>query len=84
MNIKLIDLKRQYDLIKEDIFKEYNNIFNSCSFIMGDNVKNFEEEFSKYLGVKHHIHSLLLQKVLLKLELFLFLLMLIRILIILT
>ncbi len=55
MNIKLIDLKRQYDLIKEDIFKEYNNIFNSCSFIMGDNVKNFEEEFSKYLGVKHSI-----------------------------
>lgn len=55
MNIKLVDLKRQFDPIKKEIFDEMNNIFDSCSFIMGENVKKLEEEFSEYIGIKHSI-----------------------------
>ena len=55
MNIKLVDLKRQFDPIKKDIYEEFDKIFDNTSFIMGENVKKFEEEFSSYIGVKHSI-----------------------------
>lgn len=55
MKINLIDLKKQYLPIKEKIDIELEKIFNNCSFIMGDNVKSFEQEFSKYLNVNNSI-----------------------------
>ena len=55
MKISLIDLTRQHNEISEDINKAVSNIFQKSSFIMGENVKNFEQEFSSYLGIKHSI-----------------------------
>lgn len=55
MQIKLIDLKRQFDPIKNELLKEIGELFDSTSFIMGEHVKRFEEEFSSYVGVKHSI-----------------------------
>ena len=53
--IPIVDLKRQFDPIKMDIYEEFDKIFDNTSFIMGENVKKFEEEFSSYIGVKHSI-----------------------------
>lgn len=55
MNIKLIDLNRQHDPIKKQILEETEKVIDKSAFIMGENVLTFEEEFSKYLGVKHSI-----------------------------
>lgn len=55
MNISLIDLKRQYQTIKEGADKKVLEILSSAQYIMGENVKEFEKEISEYLGVKHSI-----------------------------
>ena len=55
MKISLIDLTRQHNELSDDINEAVSNIFQKSSFIMGENVKNFEQEFSSYLGIKHSI-----------------------------
>lgn len=55
MNIPLINLKKQYENIRNDIDKAVKNVLSSANYIMGENVKLFEEEFSRYIGVKHAI-----------------------------
>lgn len=54
-NIPLIDLKRQYISINKELDRKITDIFSSASFIMGENVREFEAEFSNYIGVKHAI-----------------------------
>ncbi len=55
MNISLIDLKRQYQTIKEEADEKVLEILSSAQYIMGENVKEFEKEISEYLGLKHSI-----------------------------
>lgn len=55
MKISLIDLKRQYESIEEETEREVIKVLKNAQYIMGDNVKNFESEFSKYIGVKNSI-----------------------------
>jgi len=55
MQISLINLKKQYETIKEEINKSVSEVLTSSQYIMGDNVKHFEREFNDYLGVKHSI-----------------------------
>lgn len=55
MNIPLIDLSHQYEAVKKDFQKKLDEIFEKSQFIMGKEVDNFENEFSKYLGVKYSI-----------------------------
>ena len=55
MNISLIDLKRQYKTIKEESDKAVLDVLNNAQYIMGENVKSFEKEFSEYVGVKNSI-----------------------------
>ena len=55
MNIQFLDLKKNYLSIKNEIDAEYNNLFNNCDFIHGEKVKIFEQNFAKYLNIKHFI-----------------------------
>ena len=55
MKIPLINLKKQYKEIKEDVDKGVLEVLSSSQYIMGTNVREFEKEFSNYLGVKHSI-----------------------------
>ncbi|MCX7988070.1 MAG: DegT/DnrJ/EryC1/StrS family aminotransferase [Thermodesulfovibrio sp.] len=50
-----IDLKAQYVNIKEEILKCINEILESSHYILGENVKRFEEEVKTYLGVKEAV-----------------------------
>jgi len=54
-NIKFVDLKKNYESIKEDITKEFFSLFENCDFIHGKKVEIFEENFAKYLGLNHFI-----------------------------
>jgi dTDP-4-amino-4,6-dideoxygalactose transaminase len=54
-NIPILDLKPQYQSIKAEIHAAIDRVLESGAFIMGPDVKLFEEEVAKYLGVKHAI-----------------------------
>ncbi|MCG0274839.1 MAG: DegT/DnrJ/EryC1/StrS family aminotransferase [Thermosediminibacteraceae bacterium] len=55
MKLQFLDLKAQYETIKEEIKKAIIDAVESGQYIMGPNVKAFEEEIAAYLGVKHAI-----------------------------
>ena len=51
----MVDLKRQYDLIKDEINQGMQQVLSSSSFINGPVVKEFQNDLESYLGVKHVI-----------------------------
>lgn len=53
--IQMVDLKAQYEKIGYEIDSAISSVINSMSFIKGPDVRLFEEELQKYLGVKHVI-----------------------------
>jgi UDP-2-acetamido-2-deoxy-ribo-hexuluronate aminotransferase len=55
MNIKMVDLHRQYLDIKSDIDNAIQDTINNTAFIRGSSVKEFEEKLANYLGVQHVI-----------------------------
>jgi len=55
VNIPFLDLKAQYQTIREQVLSSIEQVLESCEFILGPNVSAFEQEIAKYLGVKHAI-----------------------------
>lgn len=55
MNVPFFDLKRQYDLIKEEINHSISNVLSSQRFILGEAVEEFEENMAKYCNCKNAI-----------------------------
>ncbi|HEX2868927.1 MAG TPA: DegT/DnrJ/EryC1/StrS family aminotransferase [Ignavibacteriales bacterium] len=55
MKINMVDLKKQYASIKDEIDAAIKDVVESTQFIMGKNVSDFEAGCSRYLGVKHAI-----------------------------
>jgi len=53
--IQMVDLKTQYEKIRNEIDNAISSVINSTAFIKGPEVKLFEEELQAYLGVKHVI-----------------------------
>lgn len=53
--IQMVDLKGQYDKIQPEIDKAVINVIHTAAFINGPEVKAFQTELEKYLGVKHVI-----------------------------
>ena len=53
--IPFVDLKAQYDSIKEEIDEAIQSVLNNTSFIMGEELKKFEEEFAQFCDVKYAI-----------------------------
>lgn len=49
------DLKKQYQVLKEDIDTAMLKVSSDCNFISGKQVKELEEELAEYVGVKHCI-----------------------------
>lgn len=55
MKIQMVDLKGQYDKIKDEINLGIQNCLNTTSYINGPAVKEFQNDLENYLGVKHVI-----------------------------
>ena len=53
--IALVDLKRQYKTIQEDIDKAIRDVVVNTDFIMGGDLKKLEEEFAHYCGAAHAV-----------------------------
>ncbi|NES18709.1 MAG: DegT/DnrJ/EryC1/StrS family aminotransferase [Symploca sp. SIO3E6] len=55
LKIPILALKPQYESLKEQIQTAITRVVESGQFIMGPDVKLFEQEVAQYLGVKHAI-----------------------------
>ncbi len=55
MKIAMVDLKTQYQSLKKDIDMSIQRVLDSCNFILGKEVEDFEKESAAYLGIKHAI-----------------------------
>lgn len=53
MGVPFMNLKAMHEPIKKEINKAISNVVDNCSFILGEDVEKFEEEFAKYIGVKY-------------------------------
>lgn len=53
--VPLVDLKIQYERIKDEVQNAWEEIFNNTSFVMGPAVGAFESEFAMYCGVSQCI-----------------------------
>jgi dTDP-4-amino-4,6-dideoxygalactose transaminase len=52
MKIPLVDLKAQYNSIKDEIDAAIQRVLQNGQFILGAEVKAFEEEMAAYCGTK--------------------------------
>ncbi len=55
MNIPLLDLKRQYDTIRDEIMEVTTDVYESQYFILGPKVAEFEKNLAEYCGSRHAI-----------------------------
>ncbi|HVG41500.1 MAG TPA: DegT/DnrJ/EryC1/StrS family aminotransferase, partial [Chitinophagaceae bacterium] len=55
MNVPFVDLKTQYQNIKQDIDGAIASVIDETAFIGGKHVKAFEKAFAELYGVKHVI-----------------------------
>jgi len=53
--IRFNDLNKQWNYIKESANKRLENLFVTSSYILGPDVKIFEENFAKFIGTKYAI-----------------------------
>ncbi len=52
MNVAFLDLKRQYASIKDEVDQAVFGVLSHAKFIMGPEVKTFEEQVAQYCGAK--------------------------------
>jgi aminotransferase EvaB len=55
MKIKVWDYLKEYEIEKNDIHKAIDDVLKSGYLILGEKVKQFEDEFSNYCGVKYGV-----------------------------
>ena len=55
MNVKILDLTRQYEIVKEKVEAAVLEQMKSGAYIGGKAVTDFEEKFAKYVGAKYAI-----------------------------
>ena len=53
--IPFVDLKAQYNSIKYEIDEAIQKVLDTTSFIMGEELRKFEEEFARFCDVKYAI-----------------------------
>ncbi len=53
--IKFLDLKKQYETIKNEINEAIFDVINDTAFVGGKYIEEFEKNFANYVGVKHAI-----------------------------
>lgn len=55
MNVPFVDLAWQHKAIEDKLKKRFEAIFERASFVGGKDVEEFENNFARYLGVRHAI-----------------------------
>jgi dTDP-4-amino-4,6-dideoxygalactose transaminase len=55
MKVPFLDLKRQYETIRQEVLQAIHAVVESQSFILGKEVERLEEEIAAYCGVSHAV-----------------------------
>ncbi|MCD4701289.1 MAG: DegT/DnrJ/EryC1/StrS family aminotransferase [Candidatus Aegiribacteria sp.] len=55
MPVPFLDLKTQYNQIKDEIGKELSEVLDTCYYVLGPQVASFEEKFAEIAGTKYCI-----------------------------
>ncbi len=55
MKVPMFDLKRQIKPLEADLKRAVEKTVDSCSFILGEEVRFFEEEFAEYCGCDYGV-----------------------------
>ncbi|MCK4935338.1 MAG: DegT/DnrJ/EryC1/StrS family aminotransferase [Elusimicrobiales bacterium] len=55
MKIPMVDMLAGYPEIKDEVETAVKNVFNKANFILGEEVKKFEEEFASFNGAKYAV-----------------------------
>ena len=55
MKVPLLDLKKQYEKIKQEIMLTAQEVFESQSFILGSKVEELEKRIAEYSGCKYAV-----------------------------
>lgn len=55
MNVQFIDFSEQYKIVKEEIDSGLKRVFEKGNFILGQEAKDFESQFSGYCDVKYGV-----------------------------
>lgn len=55
VNVPFLDLAEQYKSIEPEINVAIREVLSSCGFILGKQVREFEEAFARFVGVEHAI-----------------------------
>lgn len=55
MEVPFVDLKAQYQSIKNDIDFAIAQVIEDCSFVGGKHLESFEKNFAAYIGARHAI-----------------------------
>ncbi|WP_430790445.1 DegT/DnrJ/EryC1/StrS family aminotransferase [Virgibacillus flavescens] len=53
--VKMLDLSEQYKEMKDDILDKMDEVISSSQFILGDNVKQLENDIAQFSNVTHGI-----------------------------
>ncbi len=53
--IKFVDLKAQYNSIKDEIDNAVHEVVGSTTFILGEHLRNFEKEFADFCNAKYAV-----------------------------
>ena len=55
MTIEFVDLKRQYEPLREEIMSRIDQVLAGMNLFLGENVQRLEEEFAKYCGTRYAV-----------------------------
>src|SRR6056297_2733286 len=55
MEVPLLDLKKQYDNIKDEIQEAINDVLVSTQYIMGEDVEKLEKEIAEYTNTEYAV-----------------------------
>jgi dTDP-4-amino-4,6-dideoxygalactose transaminase len=53
MKVNFNDLAAQWNLVKQDCMRDFDDLFSRSNFILGDYVQKFEENFASFIGCKY-------------------------------
>src|SRR4051794_1862919 len=55
MQVPLVDLRTQYQPLKEEVLAAVSSVLDSMQLFLGPNVQAFEDEFAAYCRARHAI-----------------------------
>ncbi len=55
MKVRLLDLVPQYESIRDEIMESMERVMAGQQFILGDAVREFEEDFARYCGTRYAV-----------------------------